>query len=269
MLARREGAGKTALVTGASAGIGRSLALEFAAHGFDLVLVARSADKLERVAQEARERFGVEALDLPLDLLDRDAPQRLFDDLSERRIPTEVLVNNAGFLAHGAFREMAIEPILNMLHVNVRALTVLTRLFLEPMIEGGGGRVLNVASVGGFFPSPSLAVYAATKAYVISLSEALAEELQDTGVTVTALCAGFTTTGMLDKIDGARSLAEQIPDGLIMDPEGVARDGYHACMEGVPVRVPGVPNQIAVRVLGWQPRGMVRALFGALGRRVF
>ncbi|MBW2397353.1 MAG: SDR family oxidoreductase [Deltaproteobacteria bacterium] len=268
-MARREGTGKTALVTGASAGIGRGLALEFASHGFDLVLVARSAGKLEHAAQEARERFGVEALVLPLDLQGRDAPQSLFDDLSARQIPIEVLVNNAGILSQGAFREMAVEPILDMLHLNTRALTILTRLFLEPMIQGGGGRVLNVASVGGFFPSPSMAVYAATKAYVISLSEALAEELQDTGVTVTALCAGFTTTEMLDEINGARSLAAQMPQGLIMDPDAVAREGYQACMEGEPVRVPGVPNQIAVRVLGWQPRGMVRALLGALGRRAF
>ncbi len=268
-LARREGAGKTALVTGASMGIGRSLALEFAAHGFDLVLVARSADKLAGVAEEARQKFGVEATVLPLDLLDRDAPQSLFDDLAERRIPIEVLVNNAGFLSHNAFRDTELAPILDMLHLNVRALTLLTRLFLEPMVEGGGGRIMNVASIGGFFPSPSMAVYGATKAYVISLSEALAEELQDTGVTVTALCAGYTTTGMLDEIEGARSLAEQMPHGLIMDPEEVARDGYQACIEGVPVRVPGVPNQIAVRVLGWQPRGMVRALLGAVGRRVF
>jgi short-subunit dehydrogenase len=263
---RGEGKGKTALVTGASAGIGRCLALESAAHGFDLVLVARSADKLEEVAEEAREHYGVQALVEPLDLLEPDAPQRLFDDLSARRIPVEVLVNDAGILQHGWFRDMPLERIFDMLHLNIRALTVLTRIFLDPMVEGGGGRILNVASVGGFFPSPSMAVYGATKAYIISLSEALAEELRHTGVTVTALCPGFTTTDMIDEIEGAASLAEQVPRGIIMDPEAVARDGYRACMDGVPVRVPGVPNRFAVRILGWQPRGMVGSMLGAFER---
>jgi len=263
---RGEGTGKTALVTGASAGIGRSLALEFAAHGFDLVLVARSAGKLETVAAEARERHGIQALVEPLDLLDPGAPQRLFDDLSARRIPIEVLVNDAGLLKHGWFRDMSLDQILDMLHLNVRALTALTRLFLEPMVAGGGGRILNVASIGGFFPSPSMAVYGATKAYIISLSEALAEELRHTGVTVTALCPGFTSTEMINEIEGADSLSEQMPSSIIMDPDSVARDGYRACMEGVPVRIPGVPNRLAVRVLGWQPRSLVGSLFGALER---
>ena len=264
--ARGEGKGKTALITGASAGIGRSLAFEFAAHGFDLVLVARSTDKLERVAKEARERYGVEAVVEPLDLLDPEAPRRLFDDLARRRIPIEVLVNNAGLLEHGWFQDMPVDRIDDLVSLNIRALTVLARLFLDPMVAGGGGRILNVASIAGFFPSPSMAVYGATKAYIISLSEALAEELRDTGVTVTALCPGFTTTDMIGEIEGADSLAEQVPKSIIMEPDAVAQDGYRACMEGVPVRVPGVPNQLAVRVLGWQPRGVVRSLFGALER---
>lgn len=266
MARRGEGAGKTVLVTGASAGIGRSLALEFAAHGFDLVLVARSTEKLEAVAEEARHRHGAEALVEPLDLLDPDAPRRLFDLLSARRIPIEVLVNDAGVLQHGWFQDMPVDRICDMLHLNVRALTVLTRLFLAPMIAGGGGRILNVASIGGFFPSPSMAVYGATKAYIISLSEALAEELRDTGVTVTAVCPGFTSTDMINQIAGGESLSEQVPKSIIMDPISVARDAYQACMEGVPVRIPGVPNRLAVRVLGWQPRGLVGSLIGAVER---
>ena len=179
----------------------------------------------------------------------------------------EVLVNDAGFLEHGWFHDMALEPVYDMVHLNVRALTALTHLFLKPMVEGGGGRILNVASVGGFFPSPTMAVYGATKAYIISLSEALAEELRDSGVTVTVVCPGFTATSMLGAIDGADALSERMPKGLIMDPDEVAHDAYRACMEGVPVRVPGVPNQLAVRVLGWQPRGVVRSLLGVFGRR--
>jgi short-subunit dehydrogenase len=269
VVARGEGAGKTALVTGASAGIGRELALEFAAHGFDLVLVARTAEKLEQVAEEARRLHGVEARVEPRDLLDSDTPRRLFDDLAAQRIPIEVLVNDAGLLEHGWFQEMEVDQIVAMLELNVRALTVMTRLFLTPMVAGGGGRILNVASIGGFFPSPSMAVYAATKAYILSFSEAIAEELKDTGVTVTALCPGFTTTHMVDAIEGVNTLMDLAPSGIIMDPVTVARDGYKACMEGEPVRVPGLHNQIAVRVLGWQPRGVLRSLLGAFGRRGF
>jgi NAD(P)-dependent dehydrogenase (short-subunit alcohol dehydrogenase family) len=143
VVARGEGAGKTALVTGASAGIGRELALEFAAHGFDLVLVARSADKLEEVAEEARRHHGVEARVDPRDLLDPDTPKRLFDDLAAQRVPIEVLVNDAGLLEHGWFQEMAVDRIVAMLELNVRALTVMTRLFLTPMVAGGGGQMLG------------------------------------------------------------------------------------------------------------------------------
>ncbi|MCP4040287.1 MAG: SDR family oxidoreductase [bacterium] len=267
MTGRGEGTGKTALITGASAGIGRSLAREFAAHGFNLVLVARSADKLEQLAKEVGQQYGVEVLPKPMDLLDPSAPQRLFDELAEQRIPIEVLVNDAGTLESGAFRETGLDRLLAMLQLNIAALTLLTRLFVEPMVQGGGGRILNVSSLGAFFPSPSMAVYGATKAFILSLSESLSEELQETGVTVTALCPGFTTTHLLDDIDWLDDLAAFTPAGMIMDPDEVARDGYQACMNGDSVRIPGVPNRLAVRVLGWQPRALVRSFLGVVARK--
>jgi short-subunit dehydrogenase len=268
MRVRGEGEGKTALVTGASAGIGWHLAREFAAHGFDLVLVARSAEKLEALAKGVADRYGIRAHVRPVDLLEPGAPRDLFDDLARRGIPVEVLVNDAGVLHFGRFHEMPLESLLRLLHLNAGALTAMTRLFVEPMVRGGGGRILNVASLAAFQPMPGAALYAATKAFVVSLSEALALELADSGVTVTALCPGYTATRMLDDVPGSRDLAARLPKGIVMDPEEVARVGYRACLDGEPLVVPGVPNQIMARLVGLQPRWLLRALSGFLFRRV-
>jgi short-subunit dehydrogenase len=263
-----EGEGKTALVTGASAGIGWHLAREFAAHGFDLVLVARSAEKLEALARDVADRYGVRALVRPLDLLEPGAPRDLFDDLFRDGVPIEILVNDAGVMRFGRFHEMSLESLLGLLSLNAGALTAMTRLFVEPMVRGGGGRILNVASLAAFLPMPAAALYGATKAFVVSLSEALAMELRDSGVTVTALCPGYTATRMLDDIPGSWDLAARMPKGIVLDPEEVARVGYRACLDGEPLVVPGVPNRIMARLVGLQPRWLLRALGGFLFRRV-
>lgn len=263
-----EGAGKTALVTGASAGIGWHLAREFAAHGFDLVLVARSADKLEALARDVADRHGVRAHVRPADLLAPGAPREIFDELSRRGIPIEVLVNDAGVMQFGRFHEATVESLLDLLSLNAGALTAMTRLFVEPMLRGGGGRILNVASLAAFQPMPAAALYAATKAFVVSLSESLSAELEHSGVTVTALCPGYTATRMIDDVPGSRELAARLPKAIVMDPEEVARVGYRACVDGVPVVVPGVPNQILARLVGVQPRWLLRALAGFLFRRM-
>ena len=268
MHARGEGEGKTALVTGASAGIGWHLAREFAAHGFDLVLVARSAERLEGLARDLVDRYGIRALVRPTDLVAPGAPRALFDELSQRGIPIEVLVNDAGVLRFGRFHETPLEDLLRLLDLNAGALTAMTRLFVEPMLRGGGGRILNVASLAAFQPMPAAALYAATKAFVVSLSEALATELGGSGVTVTALCPGYTATRMLDDVPGSRELAARLPKRLVMDPEEVARVGYRACCDGVPLVVPGVPNQIMARLVAFQPRWLLRALAGILFRRL-
>lgn len=268
MRVRGEGEGKTALVTGASAGIGWHLAREFASHGFDLVLVARSAERLEGLSKDVADRFGVRALVRATDLASPGAPRALFDDLAQRGIPVEVLVNDAAVMQFGRFHEIPLEGLLRLLELNAAALTALTRLFVEPMVRGGGGRILNVASLAAFQPLPGAALYAATKALIVSLSEALAMELQESGVTVTALCPGYTTTRMLDDIPGSRELAARMPKGVVMDPAEVARIGCRACLDGVSLVVPGVPNQIMARLVGWQPRWLLRALGAFLFRRV-
>lgn len=267
MTVRGEGEGKTVLVTGASAGIGWHLAREFAAHGFDLVLVARSADRLEALARDLSDRYRVRAQARPADLLAPGTPREIFDELGERGIPIEVLVNDAGVMQFGRFHEMTLQSLLELLSLNAGALTAMTRLFVEPMIRGGGGRILNVASLAAFQPMPSMALYGATKAFIVSLSEALGTELRNTGVTVTALCPGYTTTRMLDDIPGSRDLAARMPRGLILDPEEVARVGYRACVDGVPVVVPGMTNQILARLVGVQPRWLLRALADFVFRR--
>jgi hypothetical protein len=260
MRARGEGEGKTALVTGASSGIGWHLAREFAAHG--------SAGKLESLAKDVADRHGVRALALPTDLLAPGAPRALFDELSRRGIPVEVLVNDAGVMQYGRFHELALDDLLSLVSLNAGALTAMTRLFVEPMLRGGGGRVLNVASLAAFQPVPAMAVYAATKAFILSLSEALAAELAGTGVSVTALCPGYTSTHMLDAIPGVVDFGAKLPAGLIMDPAEVAKRGYRACIDGEAVVVPGLSNQVMVRLLGMQPRWLLRALGASLFRRL-
>ncbi len=252
----------TALITGASAGIGEELARVFAANGHDLVLVARRKAALDRLARALRKSHEVTVTVVPRDLGVPDAPQSLFDDLLERELPVDILVNNAGVLFGGGFRKMPLADIEAMLDLNVRALTSLTRLFVEPMIERGDGHVLNVASLGAFQPVPSLAVYAATKAYVLSLSEALAEEVRHHGVRVGALCPGFTDTAMLTGASGGTDL----PGILVMPPERVAEDAYRACMRGDVIKVPGIGNALASTGVRLLPRWLVRSLSGMVVR---
>lgn len=186
--------GKTALITGASVGIGRELAKLFAQGGYSLVLVARNATRLSDVATELEKQFGTKAKPFPLDLTSTAAPQFLFDQLQRENIAIDILVNNAGYGKLGAFATIPYEETAGQIALNITALTHLTKLFLAPMLERNAGRILNVASTAGFQPGPLMAVYYATKAYVISFSEALANELRGTGVTVTCLCPGLTNT---------------------------------------------------------------------------
>src|SRR5690242_7779157 len=185
---------KTALITGASAGIGKELTKLFAQDQCNVVLVARNASRLTTLAAELQQQLGVSARSFPLDLAGRDAPQFLFDQLARENVSINVLVNNAGYGKLGAFADVPYAESAGQIDLNITALTHLTRLFLAPMLERKSGRILNVASTAGFQPGPLMAVYYATKAYVISFSEALANELQGTGVTATCLCPGATDT---------------------------------------------------------------------------
>ncbi|HEY8926163.1 MAG TPA: SDR family oxidoreductase [Polyangia bacterium] len=254
---------ETVLITGASGGIGRELAATFAAQGHDLVLVARSRDKLARLARELGEEFGVAARSLPRDLGKRDAARLLYDELERRDIEVDVLVNNAAILQNGQFEDIALEDHLALMHLNMIVPTTLTHLFLGPMIDRGHGRVLNVASIAAFQPLARLAVYAAAKAYLLHFTEAMSEELKGTGVTITALCPGFTDTNMM----AGSADASFIPPFAISRAADVARDGYRACMKGEPVHVSGAANRWMAEIVRLQPRWLVRAVSGMVARQ--
>jgi short-subunit dehydrogenase len=246
---------KTALITGASLGIGRELAKLFAADHYDLVLAARDAARLAQFANELQQQFGITAKSFPLDLTASSAPQFLFDQLSRENIGIDVLVNNAGYGKLGSFSKVSAEDSLGQIQLNIVALTHLTNLFLGPMLERKSGKILNVASTAGFQPGPTMAVYYATKAYAISFSEAIASELRGTGVSVTCLCPGATDTNF-QKVAGTEetTLFRRLRP---MDAATVARDGYRALMKGKPLVISGFRNWLLTESLRLSPRRLV------------
>jgi short-subunit dehydrogenase len=242
-----------AVITGASGGIGLELAKVFAAHGHGLVLTARSGDRLREIAADLSRQHGIEARAVPLDLARPGAAQKLWDEVGG--VPVGFLVNNAGFATYGPFRETALTEELDEIQLNVAALTALTKLALPGMLEHRFGRILNVASTAAFQPGPLMAVYYATKAYVLSFSEALAEELEGTGVRVTALCPGPTSTGFQSRagMEGSK-LFERAP---ALDAASVARLGYEGAVRGRRIVIPGLANRLAAQSYRFVPRRLM------------
>ena len=256
----------TAMVTGASSGIGEALAKLFAKSGHDLVLVARSAEKLERLARQLKKKHHIQVWVEPADLSRRTAGKTLAAAMRKQGIDIDVLVNNAGVLEHELFVDMPETDHKRLIDLNVSGLTNMLNHFLPAMVERGKGRILNVASIAAFQPVPGLATYAATKAYVLSLTESLAEELLGSGVTVTALCPGITATNMISSAQKKSSGLKKIPAFLIGDVDNVAFQGYRACMKGDVICVPGTLN-LATTVTGRaMPKWLVRRLSGVVGR---
>lgn len=247
-----------ALITGASGGIGEALAREHARHGGDLVLVARSEDKLEAIAAALSSEFGVTVRVRATDLSRADQVDNLIAWLAAERIDVDILINNAGFGLYGLFAETEWEREAMMIDLNVRALTHLTKRLLPPMIARGRGRILNVASTASFQPGPLMAVYFATKHYVLALSEALSNETNGTGVTVTALCPGPTASGFQAAADLDESRI--VRGRSLPTSEEVARFGYRRMLAGRPVAVHGLMNRIMAFSVRFFPRGMVTAM---------
>ncbi len=256
------GKGRTALVTGASGGIGLDLARLIAQDGFDLVLVARSAQKLHDLCAEFGQKYQIRCKALCADLADPKTPVGIAEALDQDKIDLDVLVNNAGYGVFGRFdSETDTKLELEMIQVNVVALTHLTKLMLPGMVKRGRGRILNVASTAAFLPGPLMAVYYATKAYVLSISEALSNELLGTGVTVTVLCPGPTTTGF-------QKAANMLDSGLMktplkMDSMTVARVGYQGMLKGKVVVIPGIQNILTAQSVRVMPRAVTRKLVRA------
>ncbi|TFH27991.1 MAG: SDR family oxidoreductase [Myxococcales bacterium] len=256
-----------ALVTGASSGIGQELAKVFAANGFDLVLVARRRGPLQQLAAACASKHGTEVTVLPMDLLDLAAPERIHAALRRKGISIEVLVNNAGVAIVDHFVANPLEAQLDLVRLNVIAPTALARLFLPDMIKRKKGRIMNVASVAAFQPTPSLAVYGASKAFILSLSESLAVELEGTGVTVTALCPGFTETPLVENVERRFHNPGIVPGFFMLDAATVAKEGYAACMAGTPVCVNGFTYEMLICLGRMQPRWAVRKIASMVSRR--
>ena len=260
------GAGLTALITGASSGIGEALAERFAKAGFQLVLVARQADKLQVLAQSLKASHGVKAWAAPADLSQPGAARALAAAQKRARRPIDVLVNCAGVLEHGSFTATPPRRHQDLIALNVGALTDLLAHFVPAMVARGHGRVLNVASIAAFQPVPQLAIYAATKAFVLSLSESLAEELKGSGVTVTALCPGITATHMLSQAQRGSAGLQRLPGIVVGSVDDVADQGFAACMQGEVIRVPGALNRAAAVAGRATPKWLLRRVSGALVR---
>lgn len=254
------------LITGASSGIGAAMACQFADAGFDLILVARSADKLQALAEELEQRHSIAAAVESQDLSVPGAARQLQQRLLQQQLDVDVLVNNAGVLEHGNFVDKDIDDFKKIIDLNISGLTEVLHAFLPGMLERGHGRVLNVGSIAAFQPVPSMAVYAASKAYVLSLTEALSEEYRGRGVSFTALCPGITDTPMKTAFDQAES-GVKLPEFMVSDPAKVAREGFEACIKGEVICVPDLVNKVTTLGFSKSPRRLMRRVVGFLGRR--
>lgn len=253
----------TALVTGASAGIGRELALLLGRDGFHLVLAARDEQRLHQLAAELRARWSAEATVIACDLAKPDGAAALAERVRSGGLEVDVLINNAGIGAAGAFSDVPLERQRALLQLNVVSLTELAHRCLPGMLARRRGRILNVASTAAFQPGPFLATYYASKAYVLSLSEALAEESRGSGVTVTALCPGPTRTEFFARA----SMRESTPGRrAAMDAATVAAAGYAGMMRGERIVIPGLANRALRGLVRLSPRRLVTRVVARLNR---
>lgn len=248
---------KTALITGASSGIGEALAHNFAKDGYDLVLAARGVAKMQALASELEKNHGIKVSVIGADLETSDGAAELHAEIKRRGISISALVNNAGYGAFGEFKDAPLTTELAMMQLNMNAVVVLTKLFMADLLLTRG-KILNTASTAAFQPGPYMAVYFATKAFVLSFSEAIATELDGTGVTVTALCPGPTASGFQDKADMHAS--GLIKGKKLPSSESVAKAGYRAMQRGQRVFVPGAMNWIMAQAVRFTPRNVVTAL---------
>ncbi|MFI5104971.1 MAG: SDR family NAD(P)-dependent oxidoreductase [Terriglobales bacterium] len=255
---------ETALITGASSGIGLDLARLMAAN-FDLAISARNQGELEKIAQELESKHGNHVHAIAADLARPDAPQQIFSEIERRGLTVGILINNAGFGAYQPFAESNLQKDLEMIQVNIAALTSLTKLALPGMLERKRGKIMNVASTAGFQPGPMMAVYYATKAYVIMFSEAIANELKGSGITVTCLCPGATRTNFAKRADMENSRLFKLGAMRSID---VARAGYEGMMRGKTIVVPGLLNKLLAQSIRFSPRKLVTAVSRSVQERV-
>jgi uncharacterized protein len=253
----------TALITGASAGIGRELARAFARDRYDVVLAARRIEALEQLAGELIGTHGIRASAMAVDLAEPGAAPKLYDQLQRAGATIDVLVNNAGFGAQGRVVDIPLERQREMVQVNVTALTELTRLFLPGMVERNTGGILNVGSTAAFQAGPWMAVYYATKAYVLSFTEAVAEEVAGSGLRVSCLCPGPTAT---EFAEAAQMTKVRLFQRATMSAADVARIGYDGWKDGKIIVIPGASNRVGAALVRVSPRPIVRRLVKRLNQ---
>ncbi len=256
---------KTALVTGASSGIGKALAHHFARDGYQLVLTARNVTKMQALADALQQQFKVVVIVIGADLETNDGAAQLHANVKARGIVLSALVNNAGYGAFGVFKDSALAPEMAMMQLNMNTVVALTKLFL-PDLLATRGKILNTASTAAFQPGPYMAVYYATKSFVLSFSEAIASELEDTGVTVTALCPGPTASGFQDKADLGNSAL--VKGKKLPSAEEVAALGYRAMQRGQRVYIPGFVNWAMAQSMRFTPRNLATRMVKTLTKPV-
>lgn len=257
---------KTVLITGASSGIGLNFSHKFAQSGHDVILVARSEGKLRTLSEEIETKYAVKTYVFTADLSKPEASKELYESIKEKGIQVDILINNAGFGLFGEFEETELSKELDMIQVNITALTELCKYFGKDMVNLKEGRILNVASTAAFQPGPLMAVYYATKAYVLSLSEALANEWAPHGVRVAALCPGATETGFSD---AAELQSSKLFQSGVMNVEDVVEEGYKQMMtNNKTVIVPGVKNRMLTKSIRFLPRKMVTNIVRKVQERV-
>lgn len=255
---------QTVLITGGSSGIGFELAKIFGKNNYQLILVAKDKHKLSDAEAELK-ASGYFVKTISKDLSDPHSPSQIYEQLQNENITIDVLVNNAGFAVYGQFAETHIEQELSLLQVNILALTQLTKLFLPEMIKRGEGKILNVASTAGFAPGPLMAVYYASKAYVLSFSQALSEEFAESGVNITALCPGPTDTRFVTR---GKLQDSKLFQGRKMSARFVAEKAFDGLMRNKAVVIPGFKDKLMIQALRLAPRGLVvKAIKNAQARR--
>jgi len=256
---------KYALITGASGGIGYDLAKIAGADGRNLILVARSAEKLNTLAVELRKNNDTEVVTIAVDLSDEKGVNKLLDEIASQNLKVDILVNNAGFGDFGDFSKADLSKNMEMIRLNIGALTQLTHAIMQQMIGSGKGRIMNVASTAAFLPGPGMAVYYASKAYVLSFSEALSRELKGSGVTVTTLCPGPTDTSFATAAGLGKSLMHRmLPPATSAE---VAKAGYKAMMKGKTIEIPGFMNKLTAITPRLTPRSIVRDMIYGIHKK--
>jgi short-subunit dehydrogenase len=249
-----------ALITGASSGIGAEFARQLAASGMDVILVARRADRLEELSREVEDKSGVNCHVIVSDLSRPGAPEEVFRQTEAKGLAVEWLVNNAGFGTNGRFETLPLEREIEEIQLNVAALVALARLYVPGMVARGRGHIVNLGSVGSFVPTPYMATYSATKAFILSFSEALATELSGKGVKVLALCPGATRT----EFQTVAGVSESVPDFTYMTAEAVVRLAINAARSGKRTLVPGWMNKTMIASTRFTPRSILARVAGSM-----